>query len=107
MSISAQVNAAGADFALLGPKTTMIKSTKPVIAIGAVRTGCGKNQTYRRVAEVLVTHGLKVIIVRHPMPYGDLVAQRVQRFATIDDLKKHNCTIEEMEEYEPMSQEET
>ncbi|MCL2358202.1 cyclic 2,3-diphosphoglycerate synthase [Candidatus Bathycorpusculum sp.] len=101
MSIGAQVNAAGADFSMMGPKHTMIKSTKPVIAVGAVRTGCGKSQTSRRITEVLMSHGLKVIAVRHPMPYGDLVAQKVQRFATIDDLKKHNCTIEEMEEYEP------
>jgi len=101
MNISAQVNAAGADFSLLGPKNTTLKSTKPVIAVGAVRTGCGKSQTSRRVAEVLMSHGLKVIAIRHPMPYGNLVAQKVQRFATIDDLKKHNCTIEEMEEYEP------
>ena len=101
MSIGAQVNAAGADFSLMGYKHTMIKSTKPVIAVGAVRTGCGKSQTSRRVAEVLMAHGLKVIAVRHPMPYGDLVAQKVQRFASIDDLKKHKCTIEEMEEYEP------
>jgi predicted GTPase len=101
MNISAQVNAAGANFSLLGPKNTMIKSTKPVIAIGAIRTGCGKSQTSRRVAEVLMSYGLKVIVIRHPMPYGNLVAQRVQRFAVISDLKKHNCTIEEMEEYEP------
>ncbi|MCL2173662.1 MAG: cyclic 2,3-diphosphoglycerate synthase [Nitrososphaerota archaeon] len=101
MSLGAQVNAAGADFSLLGHKNTMLKSTKPVIAVGAVRTGCGKSQTSRRVAEVLMAHGLKVIAVRHPMPYGDLVAQKVQRFATIEDLKKHHCTIEEMEEYEP------
>jgi predicted GTPase len=101
MSIGAQVNAAGADFSMMGPKHTMIKSTKPVIAVGAVRTGCGKSQTSRRITEVLMAHGLKVIAVRHPMPYGDLVAQKVQRFASIADLKKHNCTIEEMEEYEP------
>jgi predicted GTPase len=101
MSLGAQVNAAGADFSLLGHKNTMIKSTKPVIAVGAVRTGCGKSQTSRRVAEVLMAHGLKVIAVRHPMPYGDLVAQKVQRFATIDDLKNQKCTIEEMEEFEP------
>ena len=101
MRVGAQVNAAGADFTLLGYKDTMLKSTKPVIAVGAVRTGCGKSQTTRRIAEVLMAQGLKVIAVRHPMPYGDLVAQKVQRFATIDDLKKHNCTIEEMEEYEP------
>jgi predicted GTPase len=101
MHIGAKVNAAGADFTLLGPKNTMLRSVKPVIAVGAVRTGCGKSQTSRRVAEVLMAHNLKVIAVRHPMPYGDLVAQKVQRFATIDDLAKNNCTIEEMEEYEP------
>jgi len=101
MGIGAIVNAAGAAFAMLGSKETMIKSTKPVVAVGAVRTGCGKSQTSRRVAEILMANGLKVIAIRHPMPYGDLEAQKVQRFATIDDLKKHNCTIEEMEEYEP------
>ncbi len=101
MGVSAIVNAAGADFWLLGTKETMLKSTKPVIAIGAVRTGCGKSQTSRRVIEILVEKGLKPVAVRHPMPYGDLVRQRVQRFATVDDLKKHDCTIEEMEEYEP------
>ena len=101
MSLGAQVNAAGADFSLFGHKNTMIKSTKPVIAVGAVRTGCGKSQTSRRIVEILMAHGLKVIAVRHPMPYGDLVAQKVLRFATIDDLKKNQCTIEEMEEFEP------
>jgi predicted GTPase len=101
MGIGARVNAAGADFTLMGYKNTMIKSTKPVIAVGAVRTGCGKSQTSRRVAEILMAHGLKVIAIRHPMPYGDLVAQKVQRFAVIEDLAKQNCTIEEMEEYEP------
>jgi len=101
MTMSARVNAAGANFILLGPKDTMIKSTKPVIAVGAVRTGCGKSQTSRRVIELLMAKGLKVVAIRHPMPYGDLVAQKVQRFATIDDLHKHKCTIEEMEEYEP------
>ncbi|MCL2577604.1 MAG: cyclic 2,3-diphosphoglycerate synthase [Defluviitaleaceae bacterium] len=101
MGISAIVNAAGADFTLLGYKQTMVKSTKPVIAVCAVRTGCGKSQTARRVVELLIKHGKKVVAVRHPMPYGDLEAQKVQRFATIDDLKKHGCTIEEMEEYEP------
>jgi predicted GTPase len=101
MAIGSIVNAAGSDFLLIGPKETMIKSTKPVIAVGAVRTGCGKSQTSRRVIEVLMELGLKVVAVRHPMPYGDLVAQKVQRFATIEDLKKHKCTIEEMEEYEP------
>lgn len=101
MGISAIVNAAGADFMLLGPAQTQIKSTKPVIAVCAVRTGCGKSQTSRKVIEVLMEKGLKVVAIRHPMPYGNLVEQKVQRFATVDDLKKHKCTIEEMEEYEP------
>ncbi len=101
MSVSAIVNAAGANFVLLGPAETMIKSTKPLIAVGAVRTGCGKSQTSRRVIELLMEKGLKVVAIRHPMPYGDLNAQKVQRFADIKDLAKHKCTIEEMEEYEP------
>jgi predicted GTPase len=101
MRTSAIVNAAGADFWLLGTKETMIKSTKPVIAVGATRTGCGKSQTSRKIIEILVEMGLKVVAIRHPMPYGDLVKQKVQRFATVEDLKKHDCTIEEMEEYEP------
>jgi len=101
MNISALVNATGANFVLLGPGKTMIKSTKPVIAVGAVRTGCGKSQTSRRIIELLMAQGLKVVAIRHPMPYGDLVAQKVQRFAKIEDLAKHKCTIEEMEEYEP------
>lgn len=101
MGMSARVNAAGANFNLLGPRDTMVKSTKPVIAVGAVRTGCGKSQTSRRIIEILMEKGLKVVAVRHPMPYGDLVAQKVQRFATVEDLKLHKCTIEEMEEYEP------
>jgi predicted GTPase len=101
MALGAIVNDAGADFTMIGPKYTQIKSTKPVIAVGAVRTGCGKSQTSRRVIELLMEKGLKVVAVRHPMPYGDLVAQKVQRFATVEDLAKHKCTIEEMEEYEP------
>jgi len=101
MAVSAIVNAAGANFILLGPKDTMVKSTKPLIAVGAVRTGCGKSQTSRRIIELLMAKGLKVVAVRHPMPYGDLVIQKVQRFATIADLAKHKCTVEEMEEYEP------
>ncbi len=101
MGRSALVNAAGADFKLMGSATTMIKSKKPVVSICAVRTGCGKSQTTRRVAALLRGAGLKVAAVRHPMPYGDLEKQRVQRFASLDDLKKHDCTIEEMEEYEP------
>ncbi|PLX05385.1 MAG: GTPase [Marinilabiliales bacterium] len=101
MNMSALVNANGANFVLLGTEGTMVKSTKPVIAVGAVRTGCGKSQTSRRVIELLMERGLKVVAVRHPMPYGDLVKQKVQRFATVEDLDKHECTIEEMEEYEP------
>lgn len=101
MAVGAIVNAAGANFTLLGPKGTMLKSNKPVISVCAVRTGTGKSQTSRKIIETLIGHGLKVVAVRHPMPYGDLNAQRVQRFATVDDLKKHKCTIEEMEEYEP------
>ena len=101
MGIGAKCNAAGADFKLLGPKGTQIKSTKPLIAVGAVRTGCGKSQTSRRIVELLMEEGLKVVAVRHPMPYGDLTEQEVQRFASIQDLKDHKCTIEEMEEYEP------
>jgi len=101
MAVSAIVNTAGASFTLIGPKDTQVKSTKPLISIGAVRTGCGKSQTSRRVIELLMEKGLKVVAIRHPMPYGDLAAQKVQRFATLDDLKKHKCTIEEMEEYEP------
>jgi len=101
MSVSAIINAAGANFVLLGPGDTMINSKKPVISVCAVRTGCGKSQTSRRVIEILMEKGLKVVAVRHPMPYGDIVAQKVQRFADVKDLAKHNCTVEEMEEYEP------
>ncbi len=101
MAVSALVNSCGANFALLGPKGTMIKSTKPVIAVVASRTGCGKSQTSRKVIEILMKMGLNVVAVRHPMPYGDLVAQKVQRYAEIADLEKHKCTVEEMEEYEP------
>ncbi len=101
MNVGALVNACGANFNLLGPGKTQIKSTKPLIAVGAVRTGCGKSQTSRRIIELLMEAGLKVVAIRHPMPYGDLVAQKVQRFASVEDLAKHKCTIEEMEEYEP------
>jgi predicted GTPase len=101
MSVSAIVNAAGANFVLLGPVDTMIKSSKPLIAVGAIRTGCGKSQTSRRVIELLMEKNLKVVAIRHPMPYGDLNAQKVQRFAEVKDLEKHKCTVEEMEEYEP------
>jgi len=101
MAVGAKVNAVGAKFSLLGPKATQLKSTKPVISVGAVRTGCGKSQTSRRIIEILMEKGLKVVVIRHPMPYGNLVAQKVMRFAEVSDLKKHDCTIEEMEEYEP------
>ncbi len=101
MAMSARVNAAGANFVLLGPADTMVKSTKPLIAVGAVRTGCGKSQTSRKIIELLMEKGLKVVAVRHPMPYGNLVEQKVQRFAEVSDLDKHKCTVEEMEEYEP------
>lgn len=101
MNKSAVVMAAGADFKLIGPRNTMLKSSKPVIAICAVRTGCGKSQTTRRIAELLTDAGKRVVVVRHPMPYGNLVEQKVQRFATLDDLVTYKCTIEEIEEYEP------
>ena len=95
------VNACGADFRLMGTNTTQIKSTKPVVSICAVRTGCGKSQTTRLVSRILTDMGYKVAAIRHPMPYGDLVKQKVQRYATYADLDKHECTIEEREEYEP------
>jgi predicted GTPase len=101
MERSAEVNAAGADFMLLGPASTMVKSTKPVVSITAVRTGSGKSQTTRRVCEILKAKGKKLAVIRHPMPYGNLVDQEVQRFETYADLDKHHCTIEEREEYEP------
>lgn len=93
--------AAGADFTMLGAAHTQVKSTKPVVAICAVRTGCGKSQTTRRVSKILTGMGFKVAAIRHPMPYGDLVKQAVQRYSSYADLDKHECTIEEREEYEP------
>ena len=101
MQVASIVNAAGANFSLISHQNTQIKASKPVISICAVRTGCGKSQTTRRVIELLHEHGLKVVVIRHPMPYGDLEKIKVQRFATIEDLTIHQCTIEEMEEYEP------
>ena len=101
MSRSAMVNAAGANFTMLGTNSTQIKSTKPVIGVCAVRTGCGKSQTTRRVVQILKDAGKKVVSIRHPMPYGNLVEQKVQRYAELSDLDKYNCTIEEREEYEP------
>jgi predicted GTPase len=101
MHLASRAVAAGADFRLLGSGATMLTSKVPVVSVTAVRTGAGKSQTTRRVAEILVDRGRKVVAVRHPMPYGDLVRQRCQRFATYDDLDLHDCTIEEREEYEP------
>lgn len=101
MHIGSKVIAAGAKFSMMGSYPTMIESTKPLVSITAVRTGCGKSQTTRAVVQALLAAGKKVVSVRHPMPYGDLEKQKVQRFAEIGDLDKHNCTIEEMEEYEP------
>jgi len=101
MHRASEVLAAGADFRLINPVSTMLPSIKPVISVCAVRTGSGKSQTTRKVTEILKAAGKRVCAVRHPMPYGDLVKQRVQRFATMDDLDRQNCTIEEREEYEP------
>ncbi|MHC1740035.1 MAG: cyclic 2,3-diphosphoglycerate synthase [Anaerolineaceae bacterium] len=101
MHKASTVLAAGADFRMMGTESTQVKSIKPVVSITAVRTGAGKSQTTRRVAKILTDLGYKVAAIRHPMPYGDLVKQKVQRFATYADLDKHECTIEEREEYEP------
>lgn len=101
MDKASDVMKVGANFILLGPAETMIKSNKPVVSVCAVRTGCGKSQTTRKVGHILQGLGFKVAAIRHPMPYGDLVKQKVQKFETIEDLAKHKCTIEEMEEYEP------
>ncbi len=101
MHKASQVLAAGADFVLLGPKQTQIASSKPVVSTGAVRTGSGKSQTTRRIADILQGFGYRVVAIRHPMPYGDLAKQAVQRFASYADLDKHDVTIEEREEYEP------
>jgi predicted GTPase len=101
MDKASQVMAAGADFKVLGARPTMIKSKVPVIAVVAVRTGSGKSQTSRKVCKILREKGKRVVAIRHPMPYGDLMKQVVERFATLDDLVKYECTVEEMEEYEP------
>jgi predicted GTPase len=101
MHKASQVQAAGSSFVLLGPQDTMIKSKKPLVSVCAVRTGSGKSQTSRKVSKILTAKGHTVAAIRHPMPYGDLEKQKVQRFATYDDLVKHECTIEEREEYEP------
>ncbi len=101
MSKASTVMAAGADFRLMGPETTMLESKKPVVAVTAARTGVGKSQTTRRVCDILKARGKKVVAIRHPMPYGDLTQQICQRFADYGDLDRHRCTIEEREEYEP------
>jgi predicted GTPase len=101
MERASAVLAAGAEFRLLGPEETMLRAKVPIIAVVAVRTGCGKSQTARKICRLLNAAGLRVVAIRHPMPYGDLARQRVQRFATLDDLRQAECTIEEMEEYEP------
>ncbi len=101
MHLAARTAAAGADFWLLGAGSTMLESSKPVVAVTAARTGCGKSQTTRHVTDILRAMGKKIVVVRHPMPYGDLARQAVQRFGSYDDLDKYDCTIEEREEYEP------
>ena len=101
MHIASRALASGADFSLLGPEHTMLRAKVPVIAVSAVRTGCGKSQTTRWLSKLLRQWGIKVAVIRHPMPYGDLERQAVQRFATLDDLDTAHCTIEEREEYEP------
>jgi len=101
MHKASEVHAAGASFFLLGPDATMIKSNRPLVSVCAVRTGCGKSQTSRKIALILKNKGRKVAVIRHPMPYGNLVEQKVQRFEKYEDLAKHKCTIEEREEYEP------
>ncbi len=101
MHKASEVLAAGASFTLLGPRETMIKSNLPLISVCAVRTGSGKSQTSRKIALLLKAKGRKVVVIRHPMPYGDLAKQKIQRFASYEDMIKEKCTIEEMEEYEP------
>jgi predicted GTPase len=100
MKLASRATAAGADFELLGPRSTQLESSKPVFGVVAVRTGCGKSPATRRIAEHFRDRGVTVAAVRHPMPYGDLRRQAVQRFGCLDDLAEHDCTIEEMEEYE-------
>lgn len=101
MTLANEANAAGANYLMLGTRDTQVKSTKPVVSVTAIRTGCGKSQTTRYVCDIFKEMGKKVVAIRHPMPYGDLVKQKVQRFAEYPDLDKHECTIEEREEYEP------
>jgi predicted GTPase len=101
LTLGAIVQGAGANYVLLGPRDTQLTSTKPVVAVGAVRTGAGKSQTSRAIIEYLLGRGLRVVAVRHPMPYGNLAAQKAMRFAELSDLERHDCTVEEREEFEP------
>ncbi|MFQ5841819.1 MAG: GTPase, partial [Thermodesulfobacteriota bacterium] len=101
MHYEAEVSAAGADFMMLGVARTQLEARVPVVSVGAVRTGCGKSQTTRKICDILAQKGKTMVVVRHPMPYGDLVRQRVQRFASRKDFDRFHCTIEEREEYEP------
>jgi predicted GTPase len=101
MHLASRAMAVGADFRLLGPAHTLLEARVPVVSVCAVRTGCGKSQTSRRVCEILRETGKRVVVVRHPMPYGDLRRQKVQRFASVEDMQSEDCTVEEMEEYEP------
>ncbi len=107
MHKASEVQAAGSNFVIMGAEQTMLKSKLPIIAVCAVRTGCGKSAATRRVCRILKDAGKKVVAIRHPMPYGDLVKQKVQRFETYEDLALHKCTIEEMEEYEPHIEQDT
>jgi predicted GTPase len=102
MHTASRVLACGADFRLIGPDSTMLKSKKPVVSVCAVRTGCGKSQVVRYFCDILVEKGIRPVVVRHPMPYGDLVRQEVERFAVESDLERYQCTIEEREEFEPL-----
>jgi predicted GTPase len=102
MERASEVIALGANFMFLGANKTMLSSSKPVISVCAIRTGCGKSQTTRKIASILCSYGQRVVVVRHPMAYGELELQRIQRFETLEDLKIHQCTIEEREEYEPL-----
>lgn len=101
MALAARVQSAGASFTMLGPNATMIRSARPVIAVCAVRTGSGKSPTSRKILELLQQYDVRTVVIRHPMPYGNIAHQKVQRFETVEDLRTEECTIEEMEEYEP------
>lgn len=100
MHLASRALACGADFRFIGPERSLLNSIRPVISVCAVRTGCGKDSVVRRISEIIRDHGLRPVVVRHPMPYGDLSQQAMQRFATMDDCDRQHCTIEEREEYE-------